>query len=101
MWLAHRQDVCVKGIEIDYEVDASAVEHAHALVMIRFRVDVIDSEGIGAQGLHEGGISSALFGVDERVICNVPECVSHDACFAIHDSSRRVIPQISPEYASD
>jgi hypothetical protein len=46
--------------------------------MVRTRIDVVDANGVGAQGLHQVGIAGTLVVVDERVIRQ--ELVSDALC---------------------
>ena len=63
-----RVQVGVEGVEVDPSVDAGVSEGGHAAVVVGGRVDVVDANGVGTEGLHQVGIEAALLGVDEGVI---------------------------------
>lgn len=54
-------------VQVDEEVDASVSEGVHAAFVVSSRVDMIDSNHIGAQILHLLRITLALVGVDEGI----------------------------------
>ena len=70
-------DVGGEGVEVDPGVDAGVGEGGHAAVVVGAGVDVVDADGVGAQGLHEAGVELALLRLRQRVI--VGELV-RDAC---------------------
>lgn len=61
-------DVCGEGVQIDPSVDSCVGERAHAAVVVGRRVYVVHADGVGAEGLHEGGIELTLVGVRKRVV---------------------------------
>ena len=58
----------VEGVEVEEEVDLGLEEGLHAAVMVGGGVDVVDPDGIGAEGGHEAGVAVALFGVYKGVV---------------------------------
>lgn len=64
----YRQDVGVKGVEVDHQVDAGLVKDLHAFRVVGLGVHVVDAQRVCAERLHQRGISSALLAVDERVV---------------------------------
>lgn len=64
-----------KIIQVDEKIDASVVEGIHAALVVSRRIDMINSDHVGAQILHLLCIAFALVGVDQRVgrdelVCN-------------------------------
>lgn len=72
MW----QDISVKGIQIEENVDSGFIESSHAGVMVGARIDVIDADGIGAERLHEVGIALALVTLGEGIVVGELICDS-------------------------
>lgn len=64
---ARAHDVGVESIKVEPDVDAGVLESLHALVMFGRGIDVVDTDRIGSEGLHEVGIKLALVVVNERV----------------------------------
>jgi hypothetical protein len=65
--MTYRQDVGVKGVQVNHEVDASVGKGLHAAVVVCVGVDMINTQRVGAELFHETRISLALLGVNERV----------------------------------
>jgi hypothetical protein len=64
----YRQNVGVKGIKINGQVDTCICECLHASVVILGSIDVIDAERVGAELLHQGGITLTLLGINQRIL---------------------------------
>jgi hypothetical protein len=58
----------VESVQVEPDVDTSVGEGLHAGVVVGFWVNVVNADGVGAQGLHQVGIEGALGVVDERII---------------------------------
>lgn len=50
---AHLVDLCIKGVEVDEEVNASVCKRGHASAVVRTSRDMVDADSIGTQGLHQ------------------------------------------------
>ena len=75
---ARSLDVGIEGVQVEPDVDTGVSESLHAAIMVRTRIDVVDANGVGAQGLHQVGIAGTLVVVDERVVRQ--ELVSDALC---------------------
>ena len=67
MWVV-RKDVRAESVKVEEQIDASILEGAHTLVMIRCWVDVVDTNGIGSECLHECSIQFALISLGKWVV---------------------------------
>lgn len=65
---ARSLNVRIEGVQVEPDVDAGVGEGLHAAIVIGVGIDVVDADGVGAEGLHQIGIAGALVVVDERVI---------------------------------
>ena len=61
-------DLGGESVEIDKEIDSSVGKCAHASLVVTARIDVVDTDRIRSQSLHELRIVAALVVVDQRVI---------------------------------
>jgi hypothetical protein len=61
-------DVGIKRVQVDEEVDASISERLHTAIMVGIGIDVVHTQGVGAEFLHQLDISLALLRVDERIL---------------------------------
>lgn len=57
-----------RRVDIQDHVDTSCVEDGCALVVVETRRQVIDTDGVNAQTLHESGIPQACIRIAERVL---------------------------------
>lgn len=53
----------MEGIHVDSSVDTSVSESSHAAIMVSVGVYMVDTNGVGAKRLHQGGILLALLSV--------------------------------------
>ena len=72
---AYRVDSRVECFQINKQVYSSICKGGHAAIVVCGGINVVYSNGIGAQSCHGSGIQLALCGIDERVsfgqlICN-------------------------------
>jgi hypothetical protein len=68
-WVEHyRQNIGIERIQVDKRINAGTVEGGHTAGVVRVRVDMIHTDSVCAQGLHQSRISSALFGIYQRVV---------------------------------
>lgn len=65
---AYSCDIGGEGIHINHSVDTSISESTHATIMVGISIDMVDTNRVGTQFLHQGSIPGALVGVDQRVI---------------------------------
>jgi hypothetical protein len=65
---ARSLDVRVEGVQVEPDVDAGVGESLHAAIVVSARIDVVNTDGVGSEGLHQDGIAGALVIVDERVV---------------------------------
>lgn len=68
MGLAYRQDIRVKRIEVNQQVNTGISKCGHATIVVGTCVNMIDPQSVGAKLLHKLDIALALLGVDQRVI---------------------------------
>jgi hypothetical protein len=67
-WSTCWEDISAKGIQVQKEVDSSIFKGRHAAIVVAARIYMVDTDGIGTQFFHEGGVASALRGIDQRVV---------------------------------
>jgi hypothetical protein len=58
----------VESLQINKQIDSGILKGRHATVVISGGVDVVDSDCVGAQFLHQSGVQFALSSINERVI---------------------------------
>lgn len=63
-----RQNVGGEGVEVNERVDASGSKGAHAARVVGVGINVVDTDRVGAESLHERRIARALVAVDQRVV---------------------------------
>ena len=72
--------VRIEGVQVEPDVDAGVGEGFHAAIVVGARIDVVDADRVGAEGLHQVGIAGALVVVDERVVrpdSGMQETITH------------------------
>lgn len=67
-------DISWEIIKIYQEIDSRVGKGGHTSIMVGFGIDVIDTNGIGAQCLHESCIAYALCRVHQRVVWDQLVC---------------------------
>lgn len=65
---ARSLNVRVEGVQVEPDIDAGVGEGLHAAIVVHARINMIDADGISAEGLHQVGIAGALVVVDERIV---------------------------------
>lgn len=60
-------DVGGESVKVNPSVNASGGEGGHAAVVVGRGIDMVDTDRVRADGLHEGSIALALVGVGKRV----------------------------------
>ena len=60
----HKSDVSMEGVQIWEHVDTNIGERIHTSTVIGCLIDMVHANSIGAELLHEGGISLTLLSVD-------------------------------------
>lgn len=68
--ITYRVDISCEVVEIHEDVDPVIGKCGHAPVVVGLGVNVVDTDGIGAQCLHRLRIERALCGVHQRVMGN-------------------------------
>lgn len=71
---AYLADRTVERVQVEEEVDAVVRKDFHTAIVICLWVDMVDTNCIGAQCLHECSVKRALLCVDERIIGNKLIC---------------------------
>jgi hypothetical protein len=66
--LSYVSDIGLEAVQIDKGIDTAGREGIHTSSMISSAVDMIDTNGVGAELLHQSSITVALFSIDERII---------------------------------
>lgn len=66
--VAYREYVSTECVKVNKEIDASIGKDGHACRVIGRGIDVVDADGIGSKLLHQRGVATALFGIEEGVI---------------------------------
>ena len=61
-------DVGLEAVQIDKYMDPIGCEGIHTPRVLGRLVDMVDSDGICTELVHQSRITLALFGVDERII---------------------------------
>lgn len=67
MHVTYGKDVSREGVHINHGIDPSVSKSLHATIVVGRRVDVVDTNGIGTQLLHQARVSLALLSVDQRI----------------------------------
>lgn len=65
---AYRVDISCEIVEIHQDVDAGIGKCCHAAIVVGLGVNVVDTDGIGAQCLHCLRIECALCGIHQWVM---------------------------------
>ena len=84
---SYRVDLGSECIQIDKEIDSSISECGHALLVITSRVNMVDTNGIGAKLLHQSRVEFALSDIDQRIIRNQ----LMDIIVSIYNRTRRIL----------
>lgn len=63
----YRLYLCREVVQVNEKIDASLGESVHAALVIGCRVDMVDTDGIGAQVFHLLRITLALVCVNEGI----------------------------------
>jgi len=58
----------VESFQINKQINSGVLKGGHAPVVVSVRIDVVDTDCVGAQFLHQSGVQFALSGINERVI---------------------------------
>lgn len=66
--MSYGKDVGVKGIEVDEQVNAGVIKRLHAAAVISIWVDVVDTNAVDAELLHELSVTLTLLSVDKGVV---------------------------------
>lgn len=61
-------DLGIERVEVDPDVDSSVSECLHAIGVIRIRIHMVNTDRVGADGLHEGRVETTLCRVDEGIV---------------------------------
>jgi hypothetical protein len=56
-----------RRVDIEDQVDAGSSKHGHALIVVQSGVDGVDTDGVDAETLEKGDITSADIGVRQRI----------------------------------
>lgn len=57
-----------EGVHVHEQVDARVSEGVHAIAVVSARVDVVDTDRVRAEGLHQVRIEGALSAIEKRVV---------------------------------
>ena len=66
--LTYQLDVGLEAIHVHKKVYPCICESLHATGVICGGIDVVDTDGVGTEGLHEGGVCAALLYAHQGVI---------------------------------
>ena len=69
-------NLCSKGIQVNEHVDTAVGKRLHTAVMRSIWVDVVDTNRVCAERLHESRVACALRGIDEWIVGNELVCNS-------------------------
>lgn len=58
----------VKCFQINKQINTGIRKGRHAPVVVSVRIDMVDTDCVGAQFLHQSGVQLALSGINEGVI---------------------------------
>lgn len=64
----NRKNIRVKSVQVDEGIYAGLVKGCHAPVVICAGVNVVNTDCVGTQRLHEVGIAGALISINQWVI---------------------------------
>lgn len=64
---SHLSNVSWEGVHIDEEVYVVLCEDIHASSVICRRIDMVHSDCVDSQGLHQSCVARALCGIDKRI----------------------------------
>src|SRR6185437_13606161 len=60
-----------RRVDIQNYVDAGLAEDGNTLVVVQGRLDVVDTDGVDTQALHQSGVTHAGIAVGQRVTLGV------------------------------
>jgi hypothetical protein len=63
-------DVSLEAVHIDEDIDPCIGKYFHASTVVRERIDMIDSDGVGPKIFHQSSVKLALVRVDQRIVGN-------------------------------